>query len=95
MSGVIAYDRRRHAQAPGRRSSVEGDRGPQRTVEGVWARHRRLPPLVTLRECANYFEAAGYEPTPKRKALERQAGSLSSAEWPVAGRFVGERPIFG
>ena len=35
----------------------------QRTVEGLWNAIADCIPLVTPRECANYFEAAGYEPT--------------------------------
>ncbi len=35
----------------------------QRTVDGLWQAIADCIPLVTPRECAAYFEAAGYEPT--------------------------------
>jgi transposase len=35
----------------------------ERTVDGLWQAIADCIPLVTRRECANYFEAAGYEPT--------------------------------
>ncbi|MFZ0600115.1 MAG: IS630 family transposase, partial [Roseiarcus sp.] len=35
----------------------------ERTVEGLWRAIADCIPLITRRECANYFEAAGYEPT--------------------------------
>ena len=35
----------------------------ERTVEGLWRAIADCLPLVTPGECANYFEAAGYEPT--------------------------------
>jgi len=35
----------------------------ERTIEGLWRAIADCIPLVTPRECANYFEAAGYEPT--------------------------------
>ena len=35
----------------------------ERTVDGLWRAIADCIPLVTQRECANYFEAAGYEPT--------------------------------
>lgn len=35
----------------------------ERTVEGLWNRIGALLPTFTPQECANYFEAAGYEPT--------------------------------
>ncbi len=35
----------------------------ERTVEGLWQTIGRCIGLFTPRECANYFEAAGYEPT--------------------------------
>jgi transposase len=35
----------------------------ERTVEGLWRAIADCIPLITPRECANYFEAAGYEPT--------------------------------
>jgi transposase len=35
----------------------------ERIVEGLWRAIADCIPLVTPRECANYFEAAGYEPT--------------------------------
>jgi transposase len=35
----------------------------QRTVDGLWQAIADCITLVTPRECANYFEAAGYEPT--------------------------------
>jgi transposase len=35
----------------------------ERTVDGLWRAIADCIPLVTPRECANYFEAAGYEPT--------------------------------
>jgi hypothetical protein len=34
-----------------------------RTVEGLWRAIADCIPLITPRECANYFEAAGYEQT--------------------------------
>ena len=33
----------------------------ERTVEGLWRAIADCIPLITRRECANYFEAAGYE----------------------------------
>jgi len=35
----------------------------ERTIEALWRAIADCSPLVTPRECANYFEAAGYEPT--------------------------------
>lgn len=35
----------------------------ERTVDGLWRAIADRIPLITPRECANYFEAAGYEPT--------------------------------
>ena len=35
----------------------------ERTVDGLWRAIADCIPLVAPRECANYFEAAGYEPT--------------------------------
>jgi transposase len=35
----------------------------ERTVDGLWRAIADCIPRVTPRECANYFEAAGYEPT--------------------------------
>jgi transposase len=35
----------------------------ERTVEGLWNAIADCIPLVTPPECANYFEAAGYDPT--------------------------------
>ncbi len=35
----------------------------ERTVDGLWRAIADCIPLVTPRESANYFEAAGYEPT--------------------------------
>lgn len=35
----------------------------ERTLEGLWNRIGALLPTFTPQECANYFEAAGYEPT--------------------------------
>ena len=35
----------------------------ERTVEGLWRAIADCIPLITRRGCANYFEAAGYEPT--------------------------------
>jgi transposase len=35
----------------------------ERTVEGLWAAIGRCLDRFTPRECANYFAAAGYEPT--------------------------------
>ena len=35
----------------------------ERTIEALWRAIADCIPLVTPRECANYFEAAGYEPT--------------------------------
>ena len=35
----------------------------ERTVDGLWNAIANCIPLVTPRESANYFEAAGYEPT--------------------------------
>jgi transposase len=34
----------------------------ERTVEGLWAAIGRLLDAFTPAECANYFEAAGYDP---------------------------------
>lgn len=34
----------------------------QRTVDGLWGAIADCIPLVTQRECATYFEAAGYDP---------------------------------
>lgn len=34
----------------------------ERTVDGLWTAIGRLLDLFTPRECANYFEAAGYDP---------------------------------
>jgi len=38
-------------------------KAPERTLEALWRAIADCIPLVTPRECANYFEAAGYEPT--------------------------------
>jgi len=35
----------------------------ERTVEGLWSAIGKTLERITPRECANYFEAAGYEPT--------------------------------
>jgi transposase len=35
----------------------------ERTIEELWRAIADCIPLVTPRECANYFEVAGYEPT--------------------------------
>jgi transposase len=35
----------------------------ERTVEGLWSAIGQCLQSFTTRECANYFEAAGYEPT--------------------------------
>jgi len=35
----------------------------ERTVEGLWSAIAKTLDRFTPRECANYFEAAGYEPT--------------------------------
>ena len=35
----------------------------ERTVDGLWNTIGECPDKFTPRECANYFEAAGYEPT--------------------------------
>jgi transposase len=35
----------------------------ERTVEGLWAKIAELLPAFTPGECANYFAAAGYDPT--------------------------------
>ena len=35
----------------------------ERTVEGLWAKIARLLPAFSPSECANYFAAAGYDPT--------------------------------
>ena len=35
----------------------------ERTVEGLWDAIGKILERFTPRECANYFEAAGYEPT--------------------------------
>ena len=35
----------------------------ERTVEGLWITIGKTLKAFTQRECANYFEAAGYEPT--------------------------------
>ena len=35
----------------------------ERTIEGLWSAIERCLDLFKPRECANYFEAAGYEPT--------------------------------
>ncbi len=35
----------------------------ERTVDGLWKAIADCIPLVTQHACANYFEAAGYEPT--------------------------------
>jgi len=35
----------------------------ERSVEGLWATLGRLVDTFTPRECANYFAAAGYDPT--------------------------------
>ena len=35
----------------------------ERTVEGLWSAIGKTLERFTPRECANYFEAAGYEPT--------------------------------
>lgn len=35
----------------------------ERTIEGLWNRIGALLPAFTPQECANYFQAAGYEPT--------------------------------
>lgn len=34
----------------------------ERTVEGLWAAIGRIADLFTPQECANFFEAAGYDP---------------------------------
>lgn len=41
----------------------------ERTVEGLWSAIGRCIGLVTPRECANYFAAAGYDPTRSGAAL--------------------------
>ena len=35
----------------------------ERTVEGLWAKIAELLPAFSPSECANYFAAAGYDPT--------------------------------
>ncbi len=35
----------------------------ERTIEGLWIAIGKTLDRFTPRECANYFEAAGYEPT--------------------------------
>ncbi len=35
----------------------------ERTIDGLWTAIRKCLDKFTPRECANYFEAAGYEPT--------------------------------
>ena len=35
----------------------------ERTVEGLWAKIAQLLPAFSPSECANYFAAAGYDPT--------------------------------
>jgi transposase len=41
----------------------------ERTVEGLWAKIAELLPAFTPGECANYFAAAGYDPTSTDSAL--------------------------
>jgi hypothetical protein len=35
----------------------------ERTIDGLWRAIGKCLDKFTRRECANYFEAAGYEPT--------------------------------
>src|ERR1700728_2819779 len=42
----------------------------ERTVEGLWAKIAELLPAFSPSECANYFAAAGYDPTLVDSAIE-------------------------
>ena len=42
---------------------VKAARDAGRTIEGLWKEIGRLLETFTPSECANYFAAAGYDPT--------------------------------
>ena len=63
IRGRTEIGRRRSAKVMFSKLKALLRRAAERTIEGLWCAIADCIPLVTSRECANYFEAAGYEPT--------------------------------
>jgi hypothetical protein len=55
--------KRRYRMHGGRRNPAPLRTAAERTVAGLWAAIGRCLDRFTSHECANYFAAAGYEPT--------------------------------